>query len=179
LGNNFTAIDTKAPIRIRVSAEEGQIVDGIISDLTRKHGGNVHDKGIVTITSKSVSDNPRYALRNVADLNSDSYFWSKNQPGQWVCWDFHEMRVRPTHYTIRSHYLKSWVVESSLDFINWTEIDRKTDTEDLKNFSETASPAVSNSAECRFIRLTQTGKRDDGSYSLPIRSFEVFGVLIE
>jgi hypothetical protein len=89
------------------------------------------------------------------------------------------MRVRPTHYTIRSYSLKSWVVESSLDFVNWTEIDRKTDNMNFRHEWVTASFAVSNSAECPFIRLTQTGKRRNEYDSLAIEAFEVFGTLLE
>jgi hypothetical protein len=117
-----------------------QSLEGIISYLTKKHGGNVHEKGIVTITSKSVvNDNGRYPLKNVADLTSDSgfnsvsdsCFISKNEPGQWICWDFREMRVRPTHYTIKAIYLKSWVVEGSLDGESWAEIDQQTNNQDF------------------------------------------------
>jgi hypothetical protein len=151
--------------------------DGLISYLTRKHAGNVHDKGIVTITSKSIVLG---ALQNAADLTSDSNFLSKNEPGQWVCWDFREMRLRLTHYTLGSYLLKSWVVESSLDGEAWTEIDRKTDNVDFKDgWGKTASFAVSKSAECRFIRLTQTGKRHCGDDFLQIYAFEVFGTLLE
>jgi hypothetical protein len=133
--------------------KEAKSLDGIISYLTRKHGGNVHDKEVVTITSKSVYSDLGYALRNIADLTSDSCFFSTNEPGQWVCWDFHEMRVRPTHYTIQAVWLKSWMVESSLDG-EWT-----TENDDFKTRSwQMASFAISNSAECRFIRPTQTGK---------------------
>jgi hypothetical protein len=71
-------------------------LDGIISYLTRKHEGNVHDKGIVTITSKSVDDDGPKNFSYLADLTSGSSFGSKNEPGQWVCWNFHEMRVRWT-----------------------------------------------------------------------------------
>jgi hypothetical protein len=70
------------------------------------------------------------------------------------------------------------MVESSLDGEAWTEIDRKTDNEAFNPFG-TASFAVSNSAECRFIRLTQTGKRHFGNDQLAIRAFEVFGTLLE
>jgi hypothetical protein len=160
-------------------------VDGIISYLTPTHGGNVHDKGIVTITSKSFySDDSQSALRNVADLTSDSYFTSRHEPGQWICWDFHETRVRPTHYTIKSLNLKSWVIESSLDGRSWTEIDRQMDNYDFRRNTpfapvKSASFAVSNSTECCFIRLTQTGKNHAGSDFLSIRVFEVFGTLIE
>jgi hypothetical protein len=156
-------------------------VEGIIFYLTQKHGGNVHEKEILTITSKSVlNDSPGMALRNVADLTSYSYFQSKNAPGQWICWDFHEMRVRPAHYTIQSCDLKRWVVESSLNGEAWTEIDRKTDFKDNWTWHiGMASFAVSNSAECRFIRLTQTGKTDTGKDILDIQAFEVFGTLLE
>jgi hypothetical protein len=162
---------------------EAKSLEGIISYLTRKHRGNVHDKGIVTITSKSVF--ACYALRNAADFTSDSCFASKGEPGQWVCWDFHELRIRPTDYTIRSgalksHWLKSWVVESSLDGEAWTEIDRKTDNEDFKAGNwETASFAVSKPAECRLIRLTHTGQNHNGNDCLLIAAVEFFGTLLE
>jgi uncharacterized coiled-coil protein SlyX len=133
-------------------------VDGIISYLTRKHGENVHDEGIVTITSHSLrNDDLKYAVQILADVTDDAYFSSKNEPGQWVCWDFQEMRVRPTQYTIKGQWLKSWVLEGSLDGENWMEMDRKTDNDDLKEKPWRTSFAVSNPTECRFIRLTQTG----------------------
>jgi hypothetical protein len=113
-------------------------------------------------------------------ISSDSYFDSKyDEPGQWICWDFRELRVRPTHYTIKSFSLTSWVVESSLDGEAWTEIDRKTDNTDFKKDWVAASFAVSDSAECRFIRLTQRGKNHQGNDWLDIRAFEFFGTLIE
>jgi hypothetical protein len=89
------------------------------------------------------------------------------------------MRVRPTHYTINSYQLKSWVVESRLDGEAWTEIDRKTDNENFEDGWPRASYAVSNSAECRFIRLTQTGKNRWAEDVLRITAFEVFGTLLE
>jgi hypothetical protein len=64
------------------------------------------------------------------------------------------------------------VVESSLDGDAWTEIDRKTDNEDFKKARwRAASFAVSNSGECRFIRLTQTGKCHHENDELVIDAF--------
>jgi hypothetical protein len=87
--------------------------------IQRKHGGNVHAMGIVTVTSASID-----SLRNFSNLvdltNSASLFRSENWPSQWVCWDFHEMRVRPSHYTMDRCSLKSWVVQASLDGKAWT-----------------------------------------------------------
>jgi hypothetical protein len=120
---------SKSLKEVEFPLKKAKSFEGIISYLTRKHEGNVHEREIVTITSKLVYSGP---LPNVADFTSNSWFLSKNEPGQCVCWAFHDMRVRPSRYTIKAAYLKSWVVESSLDFVNWTEIDRKTDNEDFK-----------------------------------------------
>jgi uncharacterized coiled-coil protein SlyX len=169
---------SNSPKKVELPLKEAKSLGGIISYLTQTHGGNVHDKGIVTIPCKSVGDSSRYAARNVADLTSGSALMSKNERGQWIRWDFHEMRIRPTHYTINGG-VKSWLVEGSLDLVNWTEIDRKTNITDLKELPCTASFAVSNSAECRFIRLTQTGENLYGRDDLQIRAFEVFWTLIE
>jgi hypothetical protein len=161
--------------------KEDKPLDGIISYLTRKYGGNVHEKGIVTITSKSVveCDHPPH-VSDLADLHSNSHFTSRNEPGQWVCWDFHELRVRPTHYTIYGPNLRSWMLESSLDGETWIEFDRKTDTDDLEFDSDRlASFACSKWTECRFIRLTQTDKNHDRNDYLMIEGFEFFGTLIE
>jgi hypothetical protein len=173
---------TKSQSKVAILMNRAKPLEGIISYLTTKHGGNVHEKGIVTITSKSDSDyysrNPQYAPRNVADLTSDLYFHSDDTPGQWICWDFREMRVRPTQYTITASNLTSWVVEGSLDGSSWTEIDRKADNLDFLGWN-TASCAVSKRREFRFIRLTQTARRLGGDYCLPLRAVEFFGTLSE
>jgi hypothetical protein len=153
------------------------------SFFSKKRGGNVHKKGIVT--SKSVYRDTQYPPDNVADFTYDTIFHSKDDPGQWVCWDFHEMRVRPTHYTIWGYWLKSWVVEGSLDGQNWTEIDRKMNNQDFKGREKTVSFTVSNPVECRFIRLTQTDKNWTGDYhsgradQLHLGAVEFFGTLSE
>jgi hypothetical protein len=109
--------------------KEAHSLDGIISYLTKKHRGNVHEKGIVTITTKSFwADDPD--LLPLADLTSKAAFHSKKEPGQWICWDLHEMRVRSTNYTmytIRGLYLKSVIADGWVDGRSWTEFDRRTD----------------------------------------------------
>jgi hypothetical protein len=128
--------------RIAIPMPRAESLEGIISYLAQKHGGNVHDMGIVTITSKSVKSS-MYPASNVADLPTNSGFVSRNEPGQWICWDFGEMRIRPGHYTIRTNYLKSWAVEASLDGETWTEINRKTANRDFRYGRNAASFAVS------------------------------------
>jgi hypothetical protein len=158
-------------------------LDGIIAYLTRKHGGNVHEKGIVTITSKSVYDGGRqYPISQLADLHIGSDFWSGNSPNQWICWDFHDLRIRPTRYSIRSGCAsspKSWVVESSIDGVNWILIESQTRNKDLVAKYAVGTYEVDDSRECRFIRLTQTDKNQSADDLLVLSGFEVFGTLIE
>jgi hypothetical protein len=162
--------------------------EGIIAHLTRKHGGNLHEKGIVTITSKSVRGQA-YGPKNVLDLTSRSYFDSRNEPGRWICWDFHDMRVRPSHYTIQisesypEYGFKMWVVEGSLDGESWTEIDRKTNNQDFRHdvtVSFTVSRGLfSKPPKCRFIRLAETGKNHQNDDYLCMQAVEFFGTLSE
>jgi hypothetical protein len=162
-------------------------LNGIIRYLSHAHGGNFVEKGIVTITSKSVEDYLRNSPKHVLDYKSFSYFHSWDQPNQWICLDFGERRVRPTNYAIRrveyfqgdGTHLKSWIVESSLDGEDWAEIDRRTDNYDLCQDSPVVAFDVSNSAECRFIRLTQIGENHNGDDHLSISAFELFGTLLE
>jgi hypothetical protein len=233
---------------------------GVIAYLTKKHGGNVHEKGIVTIHSKSfrhdpglctsaiygrkyisqlafhcrtcglvgnlgccdvcarichrghdvvadgtldafycdcgegksgqcqclmpIADAPDYPPKHLAyDVNCtpDQHYHSRNESGQWVCWDFRQMSVRLTTYRIIAAWLKSWIVEGSVDGESWTEIDRKKNTQEFKDLKllGTGSFVVAKPMECRFIRLTQTATNHNGSDILYLRDVEFFGTLAQ
>jgi hypothetical protein len=99
---------------------------GIISHLTAKSGGNVHDRGVIEITANSVSET--FYPQNTADIEIGLSFCSDDKPSQWICLGFKTLRIEPTHYTIRTGHwspLKSWAVEGSDDGVSWTEIDRR------------------------------------------------------
>jgi hypothetical protein len=149
---------------------------GIISSLSTTHAGNVHEKGVVALTSKSVL-NATVALKNVADLTQDSEFKSKNEPGQWVCWDFRDARVHATGYTASAYALRTWIIEGSLDGNTWTVVDRHADNQDFRSGWKTASFAVSKPAEFRYVRLTQTAKDHSEANHLHLRAVEFFGTL--
>jgi hypothetical protein len=168
-----------SPAKLNFPMREARSLDGIIAFVTNKHGGNVHETGIVTITAKS-ADDPEAGPKIIADLTSDLDFCAKNEPGQWICWDFGDRRVRPTNYTINGWGLKSWVVEGSANGANWVEMDRKTGNQEFNDDRwMTASFAVSKPVEVRCIRLTQTEKNRYGNHYLVLRAVEFFGTLSE
>jgi hypothetical protein len=106
-------------------------------------------------------------------------FESKNEPGQWICWDFHKRRVALHYYKIRSSLLKSWLVETSLDGKRWTEIDRRTDDYSFSIGGNAATFAIAPREAFRFIRLAQTGKTRLNEDRLLLTAVEFFGTLFE
>jgi hypothetical protein len=151
---------------------------GLVSHLTTKCGGNVHDKGAVEITASSVDGDNRPL--NAADLgDTHSSYFSQNEPGAWIDWDFKALRIEPTHYTIwayvSGHYLKNWAVDGSADGASWTEIDRRENNSDLNDEYAVETFAVARSGSFRMIRLLMTGPNHDGANYLFLRAFELFG----
>jgi hypothetical protein len=183
---------------------EIDVPNGIIAHLTRECGGNVHDRHLVEVTcasfeketrganphSGAYDNDPRRTAKNAADLETDSDFLSAyrraledipHTRNNWVCYDFRERRIVPTHYTIRTNFrspggahLKSWLVETSVDGESWREVARE---ENDSRF--TATFAVAGGGECRFIRLVQIGRNQHGGDQLAISAWEIFGNLFE
>jgi len=162
--------------------------EGIISHLTRTFGRNVHNLGIVSVMASSTKDDkPENAARNALDLATDSFFYSADSPGQWLCLDFGSLRVTPTHYSLKSNVngdaggwrnLLSWVIEGFEDGQSWAMLDKQEDNRELYAKKVTKSWPVSSPRKSRFIRLRQTGK-NFGALSdyMIIPAFELFGEL--
>jgi hypothetical protein len=179
-------------------SEAFDVPDGIIADLTRQCGGNVHDCQIVTVTSS-----PQYrgnspektAAQNVADLATESTFRlpycarqedTHNGANSWIRYDFKNLRIMPTHYAVRSHasgwgfaHLKSWVVEISVDGKHWTLIDSRNTNAELNNPVATRTYPVAASRPCRFIKVSNVGPSHSRYDSLVISGWEIFGSLLE
>jgi hypothetical protein len=196
---------------------EIDVPDGIVAHLTRKRGGNVHDRHLVYISSGSFEKEtyganlhsgpyrhrpiwasrnfPNYAAKDAADLETDSCFQSayrhhweriRHTRNNWICYDFKERRIVPTHYTIRTNgyvvgnpHLKSWLVEASADGETWREVDREEDNKQLNGSSFTGIFTVVGGGECRFIRLVNVGRNHLGDDRLGITAWEIFGSLID
>jgi hypothetical protein len=181
---------------------ELDVPDGIIAHLTKKYGGNVHDHHVVEVTSGSFEketqelDDPDWrAAKNATDFETGSFFSSAfrgkeedipHTRNNWICYDFKERRIVPTHYTIRTNesdlgleHLKSWLVETSADGKTWREVDHKENNKQLNGTYFTGTFPVAGGGECRFIRLVNIGRNHLGNDSLRISAWEIFGSLIK
>jgi hypothetical protein len=77
--------------------------------VTKKCHGNVHERGVVVVTSSGKYG--YYDAKNVVDLQRGSDFCSvyrKKKEGithtrnNWLCYDFRGRRIIPSHYSIRT-----------------------------------------------------------------------------
>jgi hypothetical protein len=167
------------------SFAEGSPLNGIISYLTRKYNCHVGDRGIVSITASSVADSQNWPLRNVAYFENQNSFYTKDEPNSWICYDFKDIRIKPTHYSIRSRrdnnsdHLRCWTLESSQDGESWVELDRRENNTALNSQGVIASFSISQSIEVRMIRLRQLDKSSSHSYCLFVSAIELFGVVLE
>jgi hypothetical protein len=158
-------------------------LDGIIAGLTRKHGGNVHDRGIVDVSGTSACGSN--VAQNAVDLEEHqrNCFESRSEPNQWLCYYFDARRIELTAYSIAARpngpFLRSWIVEGSEDGLTWITLDERKDNTEANSSHPIATFVVSNRMECRFIRLRQTGNNASGDHRLRLYGFEVFGFMEE
>jgi hypothetical protein len=171
-------------------------LDGIIWHLSQEYGGNVHDLGIVAITSSEpFRPTPFYHARNAADLKSDSFFISAynapyedipHSPNNWISYDFKDRRILPSYYAIRSCYWggvnhenpRSWLLECSLNGSEWIEIDRHENNNELNEENVTVVFEVARREICRCIKLVNIGRNHRSNDALAISSLEIFGYLV-
>jgi hypothetical protein len=71
-------------------------IESIISYLTSQHDGNIHDRGIVNISALESSNiDSSHHPKNIADLTTNTIFFSKNQPNQMLIYNVQKMRIKP------------------------------------------------------------------------------------
>jgi hypothetical protein len=169
----------------------------------------VHDRDVVEVTCGSFEketqgpnphsgaylNDPDYAAKNAADLETDSRFRSAYRKKEvdiphtrnnWICYNFKERRIVPTHYGIRTHqyspgqsHLKSWLVETSADGENWRKVAREEDNEQLNGERFSGTFSVAGGGECQFVRLVNIGRNHYGDDRCNISACEIFGSLFE
>ncbi|OHT08544.1 hypothetical protein TRFO_22880 [Tritrichomonas foetus] len=159
---------------------------GIIHHLTKECDGNVHVKEIVDVTSSTV--NSDFYPQNAVDLkNKNSYFQTRNELNGWICYDFKEKKINPTHYSIRSRHdndeggwhLQTWIIEGSNEEGKWIELDSRQNEKslDFRNAENTFEITKHLNEYFQKLRLRITGMETACEYYLTISALEYFGRL--
>jgi hypothetical protein len=158
---------------------------GILCGLTSRFGGNLHDKGIVTVSASSRKSG---SVSDILDLTQPTCFSTEKEHAPWISLDFHDRIVSPTGYTVilgRSMMksvllLSSFRLEVSMDGTRWTTIDRhpslaSSDSDpDLCHYQLVGSPA-----EGRYLRIMacMTDEISHAEAPLAIIAWEIFGTV--
>ncbi|OHS95125.1 hypothetical protein TRFO_38643 [Tritrichomonas foetus] len=164
---------------------DGNPLKGIISFLNDQFGGNVANKQIIDVTADSpINDDEQFSPTNVVDLDTDTRFYSKDYPNQSITFDFKDMRIIPTFYSIRTQgcginccHMKSWVVEQSDDGIEWTEVDRQENSNELNGSFKVGTFEIKDPMKSQFIRIRQTGMNWYNDNRMFLCGVEFFGDL--
>ncbi|OHT10070.1 F5/8 type C domain containing protein [Tritrichomonas foetus] len=154
---------------------------GIFSYLTEKYNGNIHKNKIVVVTASSEGGNKPFQVVNHKWCH---YFFTKDEPNAWLCFDFGAQKVSLTDYTIKSApygpgacHMKNWVIEGSDDGKKWEVIDKRVNEMSLNAASVMKSFHVHRFPEYRFIRLRIIGEDHHGKHYLQLAMIELFGEL--
>jgi hypothetical protein len=165
------------------STTKSDNLNGFISFLTRKHSCHVLDSNVISITASGVFNARDCPLRHVADFGNRTYFITQSIPNSWICYDFKDMRVSLTHYSVRSrrdadsYHLRSWILEGSIDCESWVDIDHHTNDSSLNGQGAIATFPVSSSSDYQYIRLRQVSMNSNGNHCLVVNAIEFYGTL--
>ena len=153
--------------------------NGIVQHLRDECGGNPHEKGVISITASSNSNQ----CHQLVDYGWNNWWCTDNQPNSWVQFDFKSRRVCLSHYSLKSdgngyNHLVSWALEVSDDGSTWEVVDER-NTQDLNGnyIVKTYECSKRSDRFVRFVRLRQTGKNSDNYDDLNLSEIEFFGNL--
>lgn len=157
--------------------------DGILSYLTKKTGGNIHDNGTIKITSNSIEGNNH--PKNAVDYERNNIYHSKNQCDSYIVIDFKDKSIQVSGYLIQSAnedsvHLKNWVIEVSENGRNWIEIDRQTNHSKLNGFNNKKLFYIKKPHRkfYKFLRLRETGESWNQNY-IGFTFIELYGKIQE
>lgn len=163
---------------------EGREFKGIIHYLTEKFEGNIHDKGVVDISSNSIfGDDADHHPKNLVDYDNNNCYESSNQENSKVIFDFKNRAIQLTNYSIKTYnnqqntrHLKNWTIEVSNDEDDWIEVDSHTNDDSVNDSYKVATFDTKElEGFYRFVRLRQTGENWIHDFDTYICQLEFYG----
>jgi hypothetical protein len=159
-----------------VGDEDGNFY-GIIAGLTARYGGNVHEKGIVTVSASPIGSG---ALSNVVDFSSEYGLSTESRPFVWLCYDFKDRIVSATGISLLLGAEMVPVVnasklsfQTSADGSNWTglSVGGSSCTERNPRLCLLRCPATFPAFRFARLRIADKGL----TVPLSVISWEIFG----
>ena len=118
----------------------------------------------VSILTSSRIELPRsYPLKNIFIYDQpEKYTYTNNKPNSWICIDFNNYRIKPTHYTLGTSlyydsHLKSWKIQV-FDGNEWHTLDEQTNNNALNGQRRVHTFPIQSQSDKQFkcIKIEQT-----------------------
>jgi hypothetical protein len=165
---------------------------GIIRFLTEECGGNVCDRGVISV-SVAHTGTDYYGGRNgrdpkhVFDLDTNVGWYDGNQNPTWFLVDFQKILVQIKSYTITfgegqgPSYFPQWVMEGSNDKTEWKLLDDRSHQQVSRMDGERVTFLCNGDkgTSFRYIRLYKKGKFWGRNHYLGMTALEFFGTVLE
>lgn len=158
--------------------------DGIINYLRKQTNNQIENEIKITASSILRNDVNDYGPYNSIQYENQKYFETQNSPNSWICFEFKNHQIIPTHYTIRSGNSGygapiNYKIEVSNDNSTWYEIHKQNGGPFTNGQQATFTIPIDKNKqkEAKYIRLTQTGKDSHGHDYLIFESIEFYGYL--
>lgn len=150
----------KLNIGVPLLHEQRGDFNGIIKYLTNKAGGNIHDRNIIAVTSNSFQSG--WDPKNLLNFSTGGNGYASGNNDFWVLFDFNDMKVKITSYSIKSYkldqlHLKSWDIEVSDNGQSWTSIDERRDCSELNGSLQQVTFNTRNNNFSRYVRIINRG----------------------
>ena len=169
---------------MNINHQEGKNFEGIINHFQNQSEKRILEQGIISITASSVNDS--CGPEHLIEYDSNSYYYSNNNAGNWIEINFKEKKVKINGYSLRTYgygyngyNLKNWVIEGSKDKNQWIEIDKKENNFDLNGSSFEHHFPISKSTDAfQYIRLRSIGLNHYGNNHIILTKLELYGEII-
>jgi hypothetical protein len=153
----------------------------ICAHLTSKYGGNIVELGKLKITGNSCRPCRESLLPYVVSYDWSNCWISENKPGSWILFDFLNMSIYVTRYSIKTYrlgkgfsHMKSWLLQGCVDG-RWVDLDVRHDTNDLNGRYKTGVFELANPCFVTALRIAQTGPNHAGDDFMILTNVEFFG----
>ncbi|OHS94083.1 F5/8 type C domain containing protein [Tritrichomonas foetus] len=168
---------TKKDVMFNLKEEEP--FSGICAYLNKKCGGNAHDKGLISMSSSSIGINQP---SQIIDFGWEGDWGTKNKPNSWLMFDFNNLSVELTGYSLMSipsnmnnTHPRSWVIEATNDLSNWDVVDKREMNNDLNGKNKVKSFTFRRTSPYRYVRIRQTDLNHSHNNYFAISQMELFG----
>lgn len=170
---------------IKIRYNEKEPLNGVFYFLKNKNKKEIAKHQIINVIPSSCSVRDPKAI---IDSNQPEVFQTEDRANQWIAFEFRDMKMKVTSYTLQSYYNgkpnfanpKNWILEGSDDGREWVEMDRHEDCPDLNNKNAIQNYKIKGDfKEFKYIRVKQIGKNWANKDQLTLSKVELFGDLYE